>query len=1277
MWDGLVARYWSIGDFDGDGVRDLFEYKTGEYGALVYIHGVAGFERNGIWTDAWDGGRNWFVGDFNGDGKDDIFSQKGDGSNITMHLSTGEKFSLSGNWNGVDLGFGDWIVGDFNGDGKDDIVRGLPGVAEAEVFLSDGTGFVAAGSWTAWGSGGDGWYVGDFDGDGRSDLLRYMPGVAGAEVLLSSGDGFMDGQIWTTVSHDGRWTIADLNGDGKDDLIDGAGKVLLSDGSRFSYVGNYDLPNGGVIFGADQAREGSGTKLIISVDGAEGIDGIEIHRIDTTQDLSPAFLEGVTGLPRLGLVGRPIDITLHGLGSGLEARVVLSGEQTIASDWVSSDHLIIDPTEVGIFSLIVQLRDKTTGDIVYESLSGRELNVLDIGQTEVLSSIERLRIEEVSSDISEIASARAWRSEVTTFQGLYDFVNNLYTESLADGTQQGQSPDQAKAFFFLQFVSGMWAYGNKDHPEIPGDVLNNSVSGVTPLDQVNANTFIQSVIGDCEDFAGMLSLLLTRAGFETRVLVNPAHALNEVLINGQWWTFDATLGLAIDQPFDVVLNRNSEPTVLSFQQAGRFEDSPLFRENLVEFLYEHLLFISAGVFPDAVRYAAIDYFKTLPYAAIFLDGLDLSDWTASPPQVFEDDPSFTDQLDLNQLIALAELDRLDLGEVRGNASALASDVEWRAGIGTPTQLFDAVGSVFVQQAGPHEDIDRALFYLQWVSGLWAWDPETQATGNNISEMLAAETMSPEYGTMVLGWLLEKAGFETSVALTEAGILTQVRIDDEWWTLDLLHGLAFEGQWDEVISSAGTPRVLVLPVAAQAGESTQYSRALTNASFDTLMRVASGLFTAGETVSFEHWLLQQPLGRLFLLDLDPLAPKLISIERVGSEIVKPVGSTSLVFAVTFSEQMAEVKPSDFHIQGTTGTITSIEWQNGAYLVTVSGGDLAEVRAPVRLTLADTNGLTDIATNPLAPLDAAISAEYLVGAQQGFSQPVVSPVEGASGGDHWYLGDFNNDGVTDLFRYIAGQSGADMWLSSDTGLVHAGSWTDAWDGHAGWQLGDFNGDGKDDLLRYVFGKSGADVFLSDGKKFEFAGSWTTAGNGASGWHLGDFNGDGKTDIFRYLAGSSGADVWLSTGSAFVRAGSWTSAWSPDSQWHLGDFNGDGKTDIFRYVYGESGADVFLSDGEKFVFDGGWTLAGNGSDGWYVADVNGDGLDDIFRHLPGKSGADVFLSTGTEFVRAGSWTSETVEGAPWQTGDFNGDGATDLFRVQHSSGALEILFSGWVFA
>jgi hypothetical protein len=215
---GKAGAGWFIGDFDGDGKKDIFRYYPGVSGADMFLSDGTQFNSVGSWTGAGYGSDGWYIGDFNGDGKADIFRYYPGVSGADMFLSDGTQFNSVGSWTGAGYGSDGWYVGDFNGDGKDDIMRYLAGVA-SEVFLSDGTQFVSAGIWTLETNGTDGWYVGDFNGDGKDDIMRYVPGV-GSEVFLSDGTQFVSAGIWTGAGNgtDG-WYVGDFNGDGMDDIF--------------------------------------------------------------------------------------------------------------------------------------------------------------------------------------------------------------------------------------------------------------------------------------------------------------------------------------------------------------------------------------------------------------------------------------------------------------------------------------------------------------------------------------------------------------------------------------------------------------------------------------------------------------------------------------------------------------------------------------------------------------------------------------------------------------------------------------------------------------------------------------------------------------------------------------------------------------------------------------------------------------------------------------------------------------------------------------------------
>ena len=144
-------------------------------------------------------------------------------------------------------------VGDFNGDGVDEVAI-FNGVDWAIPYLgllvSDGNGglrLVARydGDIPGWGgfARNDRFLVADLNGDGKDDLvfrhtdgrvhLRLMNGVS----ILTAGDALPAGTGW------GVTQLLDLNGDGKKDLIfrhtDGSVTVRLMDG--LSTIGSANL----------------------------------------------------------------------------------------------------------------------------------------------------------------------------------------------------------------------------------------------------------------------------------------------------------------------------------------------------------------------------------------------------------------------------------------------------------------------------------------------------------------------------------------------------------------------------------------------------------------------------------------------------------------------------------------------------------------------------------------------------------------------------------------------------------------------------------------------------------------------------------------------------------------------------------------------------------------------------------------------------------------------------------------------------------------------------
>jgi Calx-beta domain/FG-GAP-like repeat/FG-GAP repeat len=244
-------------DFNGDGHLDLAtaNYSSNDVSVLLGNgDGTLQTARNYA-TGALPG--CIAAGDFNGDGKLDLVTADGyygDGQ-IRVLLGNGDGSfqwigsSLSGGYGPLGL-----AVGDFNADGNLDVAvstyfanwAGDNDYGAVVVLLGDGNGFFAGSDYLPI----SGYYApsvvtADFNRDGYADLAWSAPWAtpeAGAvEVFLSGGSGTfwaapplaLDGAPWTVA-------VADLNGDGKPDLVTDSTSVLLGEGyGTFRIAQNY------------------------------------------------------------------------------------------------------------------------------------------------------------------------------------------------------------------------------------------------------------------------------------------------------------------------------------------------------------------------------------------------------------------------------------------------------------------------------------------------------------------------------------------------------------------------------------------------------------------------------------------------------------------------------------------------------------------------------------------------------------------------------------------------------------------------------------------------------------------------------------------------------------------------------------------------------------------------------------------------------------------------------------------------------------------------------
>ncbi|KAF3978741.1 MAG: BspA family leucine-rich repeat surface protein, partial [Methylococcales symbiont of Iophon sp. n. MRB-2018] len=94
-----------------------------------------------------------------------------------------------------------------------------------------------------------------------------------------------------------------------------------------------------------------------------------------------------------------------------------------------------------------------------------------------------------------------------------------------------------------------------------------------------------------------------------------------------------------------------------------------------------------------------------------------------------------------------------------------------------------------------------------------------------------------------------------------------------------------------------------------------------------------------------------------------SPTVTSIVRT-SPTDETTSADTLIWTLTFSENVQNVDTADFTLSGTTATLTvDGTSSNAEYLLTVTGGDLAELNGTVTLAFADDQNIEDLADNAL--------------------------------------------------------------------------------------------------------------------------------------------------------------------------------------------------------------------------------------------------------------------------------------------------------------------------
>jgi hypothetical protein len=303
---GVLGASIAVADVNGDGKPDVLlasacvnndNCANGAVGVLLG-NGDGTFQAPVSYNPAGNDGEWIAVADVNGDGKPDLVVAGrciGSCANgvVSVLLGNGEgTFQPAVNYNsgGYD-GALSVAVADVNGDGKPDLLVANECVDSSNcsnggvgVLLGNGDGtFQAPVTYSSGGYGANSVVVADVNGDGHPDLLvANVANVSNSVVSVLLGNG--DGTFQSAVSYDSGGesvnsiAVADVNGDGKPDLLvanqcasssngnclDGVVSVLLGNGDgTFQAPVNYNSGGEGAVSIAVADMNGDGKPDLI------------------------------------------------------------------------------------------------------------------------------------------------------------------------------------------------------------------------------------------------------------------------------------------------------------------------------------------------------------------------------------------------------------------------------------------------------------------------------------------------------------------------------------------------------------------------------------------------------------------------------------------------------------------------------------------------------------------------------------------------------------------------------------------------------------------------------------------------------------------------------------------------------------------------------------------------------------------------------------------------------------------------------------------------------
>ncbi len=270
-----------------------------------------------------------------------------------------------------------------------------------------------------------------------------------------------------------------------------------------------------------------------------------------------------------------------------------------------------------------------------------------------------------------------------------------------------------------------------------------------------------------------------------------------------------------------------------------------------------------------------------------------------------------------------------------------------------------------------------------------------------------------------------------------------------------------------------------------------------------------------------------------------------------------------------------------------------------------------------------------------------------------------------------GDFNGDGLNDLYLVNHGQTNALLLNDGDGGFVEAGAAAGVAHGGFGVAAVAADFDGDDDLDLYLLNARQPDLLYrnrGDGvfEAVKDAGVGQEARSSEAAV-AADVDGDGDQDLY-LVHQRERNELWLNDGAGRFRlAEAGVAGRGIGRAAAADDFDADGDIDLYLVNDGQPDQ-LFLNQGDGSFLDGELTgSAAQRSPGRAVAgaDFNDDGLPDLFVVSAGRPGALYLNAAGGGFSEMPGMIA--ASGSDAVARDFDGDGAVDLLVTGGQSSQL----------